>query len=44
MKLNFERLIDIKHVDEWEKAYTEEVEKLDQLYQEEERIYYKMYA
>ncbi|MGP4080757.1 hypothetical protein ACTWQL_12620 [Pseudalkalibacillus sp. R45] len=44
MKLDFERLIDSKPVDEWKKAYTEEVEKLDQLYQEEERIYYKMYA
>ncbi|WP_261132086.1 hypothetical protein [Bacillus sp. Marseille-Q3570] len=44
MELNFKRLIDIKDVDEWKKAYTQEIEKLDQLYQEEERIYYKLYA
>ncbi|MBM7587553.1 oligoendopeptidase F [Bacillus pakistanensis] len=29
---------------DWKKAYNEEIEKLDLLYQEEERLYYEMYT
>jgi oligoendopeptidase F len=44
LKLNFERLNQISTIGDWKKAYTEEVEKLDILYQEEEKLYYLMYA
>lgn len=42
--INFERLRVITEEEEWKKAYSEEIEKLDQLYQEEERLYYDMYT
>lgn len=42
--LNFNRLNTITNVNEWKQAYDEEIHKLDELYQEEERLYYKMYA
>ncbi|TYS81932.1 hypothetical protein FZD05_03805 [Rossellomorea aquimaris] len=42
--LNFNRLKHITNADEWKQAYDEEIHKLDELYQEEERLYYKMYA
>jgi len=42
--LNFNRLNYIKSTAEWKQAYDEEIHKLDELYQEEERLYYKMYA
>lgn len=44
MMLNFNRLNTITNPDEWKRAYEEEIQKLDELYQEEERFYYKMYA
>jgi oligoendopeptidase F len=42
--INFERLNVITNMQDWKKAYIEEIEKLDHLYQEEERLYYKMYT
>jgi oligoendopeptidase F len=42
--LDFERLYKITDMKNWKEAYTEEIEKLDQLYQEEERLYYEMYS
>jgi oligoendopeptidase F len=42
--LNFERLDEITDMQKWQEAYTGEIEKLDQLYQEEERLYYEMYS
>ncbi|MBM7571927.1 M3 family metallopeptidase [Aquibacillus albus] len=42
--LNFERLNIITDMQNWKKAYSEEIEKLDHLYQEEERLYYEMYT
>ncbi|MFD1739221.1 M3 family metallopeptidase [Bacillus salitolerans] len=44
MELNFTRLLHIRNRHEWKRAYDEEIVKLDQLYQEEERLYYEMYA
>jgi oligoendopeptidase F len=44
MMLNFNRLNHITNADEWKQVYDEEIHKLDELYQEEERLYYKMYA
>ncbi|WLD93785.1 hypothetical protein [Alkalihalobacillus sp. AL-G] len=44
MDLNFERLNQINNIVDWKKAYTTEIEKLDKLYQEEEKLYYLMYA
>jgi oligoendopeptidase F len=42
--LNFERLNEITDIQKWLEAYTVEIEKLDQLYQKEERLYYEMYS
>ncbi|MEI5908682.1 hypothetical protein WAK64_16665 [Bacillus spongiae] len=44
MEINFTRLLHIRERNDWKKAYDEEILKLDQLYQEEERLYYEMYA
>jgi oligoendopeptidase F len=44
MNLGFDRLIKIKNVDEWKSTYNKSIKNLDQLYQEEERLYYMMYA
>ncbi|KAA0549918.1 M3 family oligoendopeptidase [Bacillus sp. BGMRC 2118] len=42
--LNFERLKSITIPKKWQIAYSEEIHKLDLLYQEEERLYYEMYT
>jgi hypothetical protein len=44
MELNFSRLTPILDSNQWKQAYEEEIRKLDSLYQEEERLYYDLYA
>jgi oligoendopeptidase F len=41
--LDFDRLNLITDMQDWQKAYNQEIEKLDLLYQEEERLYYQVY-
>jgi oligoendopeptidase F len=42
--LGFEQLIYINKLSDWKHAYEEAIKQLDHLYQEEESLYYKMYA
>lgn len=44
MDLGFERLNQISDVNEWKATYDIAIKNLDELYQEEERIYYLMYS
>ncbi|MFE8700802.1 M3 family metallopeptidase [Cytobacillus sp. FJAT-54145] len=44
MNLGFDRLTQISDVNEWKSAYHTAIKNLDDLYQEEERIYYLMYS
>jgi oligoendopeptidase F len=44
MNLNFSRLTTITDRNQWKQVYEEEICKLDSLYQEEERLYYALYA
>ncbi|WP_407270331.1 hypothetical protein [Radiobacillus sp. PE A8.2] len=44
MELGFEQLLQISNENEWKLAYDNAIQKLDSLYQEEERLYYLMYA
>lgn len=41
--LNFHRLKVITDIQQWKNAYNEEIQKLDEIYQEEERLYYELY-
>ncbi|MGM0901189.1 MAG: hypothetical protein ACQEXB_08840 [Bacillota bacterium] len=44
MNLGFDKLTYSKKLSDWKQAYEEAIKQLDQLYQEEERLYYEMYA
>jgi oligoendopeptidase F len=44
MDLGFERLTQISDVNEWKATYQTAITNLDELYQEEERIYHLMYS
>ncbi|RSK27190.1 hypothetical protein EJF36_10035 [Bacillus sp. HMF5848] len=44
MDLGFERLTQISDVNEWKATYQTAIKNLDEIYQEEERIYYLMYS
>lgn len=44
MNLHFNRFLQLTDPNDWKNLYSEEMKKLDQLYQEEERLYYQMYA
>jgi oligoendopeptidase F len=42
--IDVDKLTRITEIDQWKKTYNEEIEKLDHLYQEEERLYYDLYS
>lgn len=44
MDLGFQKLTQITDVNEWKATYHTVIKKLDEIYQEEERIYYLMYS